>query len=141
MTPFAHRLRAARTALGISQGELSACVGYRQSYISAIECGVKLPKDEELVDRTIAALELTDDEAQLLRSAFQQSQLLSLPPGWNTRVCVRCMRAALSRCRGGRVESGDEKSQIALSRSSLSSGGYQLFRSTALSVSVEPARH
>ncbi|WP_082117616.1 helix-turn-helix domain-containing protein [Pandoraea apista] len=53
MTPFAHRLRSARTALGMSQGELSARVGYRQSYISAIECGVK---DEELVDRTISVV-------------------------------------------------------------------------------------
>lgn len=80
MTPFAHRLRAARTALGISQGELSARVGYRQSYISAIECGVKLPKDEELVDRTIAALKLTEDQGQLLRRAFQQSQRYHFPP-------------------------------------------------------------
>jgi hypothetical protein len=48
---------------------------------------------------------------------------------------------ALSRCRGGRVKSGEEKDEISLSRPSLPGGGDQLCRSLVFPVSVELARH
>lgn len=80
MTPFALQLRAARTEYGITQGDFANRVGYRQSYISAIECGTKLPKDTKLIERTVLALDLDDDGANALREALQRSQSHRLPP-------------------------------------------------------------
>jgi transcriptional regulator with XRE-family HTH domain len=80
MTPFALQLRATRAAYGLAQGEFAARVGYRQSYISAIECGSKLPRDARLIDRTISALDLDDTGATALRAAFRRSQRYDFPP-------------------------------------------------------------
>lgn len=80
MTPFALQLRATRAAYGLAQGEFAARVGYRQSYISAIECGSKLPRDTRLIDRTISALSLDQTGATALREAFQLSQRYDFPP-------------------------------------------------------------
>ncbi|TCW73200.1 MULTISPECIES: helix-turn-helix transcriptional regulator [Burkholderia] len=80
MTPFALQLRAIRAAYGLAQGEFAARIGYRQSYVSAIECGSKLPKDMELVERTIAALGLDRAGATDLREAFRRSQRYDFPP-------------------------------------------------------------
>ncbi|MFL9989409.1 phosphopyruvate hydratase family protein [Paraburkholderia sediminicola] len=46
---------------------------------------------------------------------------------------------ALSRCRDGRVRSGDEECKIALPRSSLSGCGHQLRRTLVFPVSAQPA--
>ncbi|MFM0380099.1 helix-turn-helix transcriptional regulator [Paraburkholderia strydomiana] len=80
MTPFALQLRAIRATYGLAQGEFARRVGHRQGYVSAIECGAKLPKDTELVERTIVALELDAAHATALREAFHRSQQYELPP-------------------------------------------------------------
>ena len=80
MTPFALQLRSSRTASGLAQGEFATRVGYRQSYISAIECGSKLPKDTKLLEQTISVLKLDLDNAMALREAFQRSQRYDFPP-------------------------------------------------------------
>jgi predicted transcriptional regulator len=47
MSPFSHFLHTLRMRLEIRQAELAALVGYEQSYISALEVGLKGPPTEE----------------------------------------------------------------------------------------------
>ena len=57
---FAARLRQARQTKGVSQAALAEAVGTRQSQISRIESGRRLP-DSETLCRLADALELTMD--------------------------------------------------------------------------------
>jgi transcriptional regulator with XRE-family HTH domain len=80
MTPFGRLLRAYRQDFGMAQGEFARRLGYRQSYISAIERGGKLPKDDKLVDAAVATFGLDPSNEVMLRQAFQLSQPSELPP-------------------------------------------------------------
>lgn len=80
MTPFALQLRIARAACAMAQNEFSTRIGYRQSYVSAVECGNKLPKSIEFVEQAIAGLQMSETDADALREAFQQSQPTDFPP-------------------------------------------------------------
>ena len=44
------RIKAARKAAGLTQGELAAAVDYSVEHVSVVERGVKAPKLEKLVD-------------------------------------------------------------------------------------------
>ncbi|MDR6468676.1 transcriptional regulator with XRE-family HTH domain [Paraburkholderia graminis] len=96
MTPFAVQLRAIRTTFGLAQGEFAKRIGFRQNYISAVECGAKLPKDSTLVDRTIAALQLDTASAQALTEALQLSRPLDFPrqgtPAFAYALCAHFSR-------------------------------------------------
>jgi transcriptional regulator with XRE-family HTH domain len=80
MTPFGRLLRAFRLDSGIAQGEFAQRLGYRQSYISAIERGGKMPKDDKLVDAAVAIFDLDQSNETMLRQAFQLSQPSAMPP-------------------------------------------------------------
>jgi transcriptional regulator with XRE-family HTH domain len=80
MTPFALQLRIARASCGLAQNEFSARIGYRQSYVSAVECGNKLPKGDTFVESAIVALKMNQADAEALRQAFHQSQPTDFPP-------------------------------------------------------------
>lgn len=58
----------------IRQAELAEMLGYEQSYISALEIGIKGPPTPEFVDKLIAALELSQDEQKGIRKAAEASQ-------------------------------------------------------------------
>ncbi|MGZ4955355.1 MAG: helix-turn-helix domain-containing protein [Methylobacter sp.] len=74
MSPFSQCLVALRTRYGIRQGELAALVGYEQSYISALEVGLKGPPTLEFVERLSEALPLSSDEKQTLYESLDASQ-------------------------------------------------------------------
>lgn len=74
MSPFSQCLVALRTRYGIRQGELAALVGYEQSYISALEVGLKGPPTAELVERICEGLSLSTEEKQRLHEALCASQ-------------------------------------------------------------------
>ena len=74
MSPFAHLLQQARLDRNIRQVELAALVGYDQTYISALEVGLKGPPTSEFVDRLTVALSLSDSEACLFREAAAASR-------------------------------------------------------------------
>ncbi|MDK1383476.1 helix-turn-helix transcriptional regulator [Ralstonia nicotianae] len=80
MSPFSIVLRTLRTKCELAQGEFAARLGYRQSYISALECGSKLPKEVELIRRIVHVLDLDDADEASLRDAFEVSRHFSLPP-------------------------------------------------------------
>lgn len=56
------------------QSELAALVGYEQSYLSALEAGVKGPPTDEFVARLSRSLGLSKDQDQKLYEAFEASK-------------------------------------------------------------------
>jgi len=74
MSPFSHLLHELRIRRNIRQAELAELLGYEQSYISALEVGLKGPPTEEFVDRLIQALAISEVEQHRLRTAVQASQ-------------------------------------------------------------------
>jgi transcriptional regulator with XRE-family HTH domain len=66
MSPFSHFLHDLRMRLEIRQAELAELVGYEQSYISALEVGLKGPPTQEFIARLIHALSLSPAEQQHL---------------------------------------------------------------------------
>lgn len=59
---------------GIRQSELAALIEYDQTYISALEVGLKGPPPADFVDRIIAALNLSELEQEDMRAAAAASQ-------------------------------------------------------------------
>ncbi len=74
MSPFSQSLISLRSRYGIRQGELAEMVGYEQSYISALEVGLKGPPTIELVERICDGLSLSPEERQKLHEARDASQ-------------------------------------------------------------------
>lgn len=74
MSPFSHYLYELRMRREIRQSELADLLGYEQSYISALEIGVKGPPTPEFIERLIAALRMSEGEQQELRSIAEASQ-------------------------------------------------------------------
>ncbi|MFM0356732.1 helix-turn-helix transcriptional regulator [Paraburkholderia nemoris] len=74
MSPFAHLLHSLRMRFGIRQSELAALIEYDQTYISALEVGLKGPPPADFVDRIIAALNLPETEQVEMRTAVAASQ-------------------------------------------------------------------
>ncbi|CAJ0715098.1 hypothetical protein LMG6871_01331 [Ralstonia edaphis] len=80
MSPFSIALRTLRAKFELAQGEFAARLGYRQAYVSALECGSKLPKEAELVHRIVHVLDLDPVDEAHLREAFEMSRNFNLPP-------------------------------------------------------------
>lgn len=73
MSPFSELLYRLRCRHDVRQAELAAKLGYEQSYISALEIGLKGPPTDEFLERLSAALPLTSDERGELRTAVEES--------------------------------------------------------------------
>lgn len=87
MSPFASQLRNYRIERGLRQSELAELVGYEQSYVSALELGVKGPPTEEFVEKLINVLSLTEIEQKDLAEAVDASQRkISVPNEAPTEV-------------------------------------------------------
>ncbi|NTY41460.1 helix-turn-helix transcriptional regulator [Burkholderia diffusa] len=80
MSPFSVALRQLRAEYDVAQGELANRLGLRQSYISQLERGTKLPKDKDLVRKIVQALQLRPEEEASLWQAFQASRKFDFPP-------------------------------------------------------------
>ncbi|MCO5413299.1 helix-turn-helix domain-containing protein [Ralstonia mojiangensis] len=80
MSPFSIALRTLRAKFELAQGEFAARLGYRQAYVSALECGSKLPKEAELVHKIVHVLDLDPVDEAHLREAFEMSRNFNLPP-------------------------------------------------------------
>lgn len=74
MSPFAHYLHKLRMTRNIRQTDLAKMTGYEQSYVSALEVGLKSPPTEEFVAKLIAVLKMTADQAQEAREEAEASQ-------------------------------------------------------------------
>ena len=67
MSPFAKLLRDYRIKSGLRQKELADLLGYEQSYLSALELGLKGPPNREFAGQLIRVLELDEEEQITLR--------------------------------------------------------------------------
>lgn len=74
MSPFSRCLVELRRRYRLRQGELAAKVGYEQSYLSALEVGLKGPPTAEFVERLSETLSLSDGEIRDLDDALEASQ-------------------------------------------------------------------
>ncbi|PMS16460.1 XRE family transcriptional regulator [Trinickia dabaoshanensis] len=80
MSPFSIALRQLRAELEMAQGEFASRIGLRQPYVSALECGKKMPKDGGIVRRIVGVLSLSPEQEAALWRAFQVSRQFDLPP-------------------------------------------------------------
>lgn len=74
MSPFSHLLHDLRMRHNIRQSELAELLGYEQSYISALEVGLKGPPTAEFVERMMKTLSFTPQEIDDLKKAVEASQ-------------------------------------------------------------------
>ena len=74
MSPFSHFLYELRMRRQIRQVDLAEQIDYEQSYISALEAGLKGPPTQEFVDRLKTQLKLSPRDAQELQGAADASQ-------------------------------------------------------------------
>jgi transcriptional regulator with XRE-family HTH domain len=96
MSPFARQLHDLRMRHGIRQSELSELIGYDQTYISALEVGLKGPPTPEFVDKLIERLDLSPMDAQQLRAAAEASDR-KLVLDTDSHTDIYLMLAALRR--------------------------------------------
>lgn len=73
MSPFAELLHDTRLRYGFRQGELAQLIGCKQSFISAIEVGLK-DAHADFLGRLASGLNLTHDETVELQEALNASQ-------------------------------------------------------------------
>ena len=73
MNPFSHFLHDLRLRHQIRQSELAELLGYEQSYISALEVGIKGPPNNELIHMLINTLSLSDLEQEKLHEIIAAS--------------------------------------------------------------------
>lgn len=80
MSPFSHFLHDLRLRHQIRQAELAELLGYEQSYISALEVGIKGPPTDEFVSKLITVLGLNVQEQDELQKIIAASdRKLALP--------------------------------------------------------------
>lgn len=74
MSPFAKLLHDYRIKAGLRQKELAELLGYEQSYLSALELGLKGPPNREFANQLIKVLDLDQKEQITLMEALAASQ-------------------------------------------------------------------
>lgn len=80
MSPFSHFLHELRLRHQIRQSELAELLGYEQSYISALEVGIKGPPTQEFVQRLITTLDLPlSAQLELKEAVAASDRKLSIP--------------------------------------------------------------
>lgn len=74
MSPFSLFFHQLRITYGIRQVELATLMGYEQSYISALEIGIKGPPPSDFVNLLIEVLALPQTQQEELRKVVAASQ-------------------------------------------------------------------
>ena len=97
MSPFSVALRQLRAHYGIAQGEFASRLGLRQAYISRLECGTRLPKNDDLVTKIVDAFRLSPEQEVGLWQAFDASQRVEFPPpGASPDAYAFCTRLSVA---------------------------------------------
>lgn len=100
MSPFAHYLHKLRMTRKIRQTDLAEMTGYEQSYVSALEVGLKSPPTEEFVTKLIVVLKMTPEQAQEAReeaAASQRKFILEADTHQDIYRMMNCLRACVDR--------------------------------------------
>lgn len=74
MSPLAIFLRDVRVGRGLRQKQMAALLGYEQSYLSALELGIKGPPRRDFLDRLMQKLHLDDEEISRMNFAAARSK-------------------------------------------------------------------
>lgn len=74
MSPFSIYFHDLRRRHQVSQKDLAKIIGYKQGYISQLECGKKRKPHEEFIAKLIEGLNLDAAEQAALRQAAEESQ-------------------------------------------------------------------
>lgn len=74
MSPFSQFLHDLRMRRRLRQADLADLLGYEQSYISALEVGLKGPPTNEFLDRLTQILALSASERDEMRAVSHASQ-------------------------------------------------------------------
>lgn len=74
MSPFSNFLHELRLRKRISQTEFADLLGCGQSYVSALEVGLKGPPPDEFIARMISVLNLSENDQLRLREAVAASE-------------------------------------------------------------------
>ena len=74
MSPFSIFLRDLRHSRGLRQKEMAVLLGYEQSYISALELGLKGPPRLEFLNRLAQKLHLNEEEMRCMNSVVVRSK-------------------------------------------------------------------
>lgn len=81
MSPFSDLLKSLRLSRELRQSELAALIGYEQSYLSALELGIKGPPTNEFVERLVTVLRLTEvEQIPLMESVAASNRKIQVPP-------------------------------------------------------------
>jgi transcriptional regulator with XRE-family HTH domain len=89
LSPFSERLRALRLRYGVRQKDLAEAMGFEQSYVSALELGIKGPPSRDFVDRLARYLRLSADELAGLLSDAQIRVMRELIETWRRGPVTR----------------------------------------------------
>ncbi len=74
MSPFSKLLHDYRIRAGLRQKDLAELVGFEQSYVSALELGLKGPPNKNFVTQLVRVLELNQEQQDKLIEAVAASQ-------------------------------------------------------------------
>ncbi len=74
MSPFATFFHSIRISRGVTQKDIAELAGYEQSYVSAMENGLKGPPNEEFLEKISRVLLLSTEERERLENAAKLSQ-------------------------------------------------------------------
>lgn len=87
MNPFSTKLKSLRIERGFRQVELAEKLGYEQSYVSAVELGIKGPPADEFLARLVCVLNLSEEERKALYQAVAASKRkIHIPQGASQEV-------------------------------------------------------
>lgn len=80
MSPLSEHLHRLRMRHGLRQADLARRIGYEQSYISALEVGLKGPPTDDFLQRLAEEMSLNEQErGELMEAARQSQRKLTLP--------------------------------------------------------------
>lgn len=107
MSPFGQVLHDLRQRYGLRQTELAERMGYEQSYLSALELGVKGPPPEVFLRRLVAVLNLDEEtEETIFRAADNSHRRLVIPLDSPSNVYRACneLRRQLERLHPSQID-------------------------------------
>lgn len=93
MSPFSTLFRELRISCELRQAEFASQLGYEQSYISAIELGIKGPPSVDFIERLVQRLELDEHWQKRLHEALEESQRKIILPNESSDELYRMFNA------------------------------------------------
>lgn len=93
MTPFSIKLREIREHRGLIQKDMADILGYEQSYLSALETGLKAPPKYPHLKRLIEKLDLAEEEVkEFEEAAFKSRLVFKIPRKIRPEILNMCHR-------------------------------------------------